>query len=624
MPSVAGVMAAITDEDFQRMLTAFAVRGYEVVKKGQVRKTVLDEKNFRFMEKNPFDGSAGRWEEWSFHLKMTVTSIDSGCGEALEDIKNKAALTRDAAAIRIDSEVKEKFSAELFRVLCWLTTGEANVVVRSVVETGAGFCGFAAWCRLVQRFNPRTPARVLQYLTTVLNPPQIKDVRHLERAVEDWEMRKGKLKSEFDEELSDNICVAILTSMIPRDLQDMVFQMGHTGEELRYKAVRDKVMGIANHRAQMTIPAPMDVGCLDRSASEDQDEEYDGDAWQQVDAVSNLQCYVCGGWGHYAAECATQKNKGKGKGKSKGAVNPGWGKGGEKAAGKGSSAMGKGVDPKGSGKGKGYQGTCFRCGVVGHKAAECQWFSPRQIGEVAPSTPPPALPTVPVAQVAPASASSVGGVWAISQVTVAKEDEESLMDGWTLVRGRWRKAREPVYAMPLREVPTDFRVSAGRFSPLMVSPVVKEDDGQADVCGVATEITVDSAAEESVCPLHWAEQFGLEPVPKGREMKLVNASGGKIAHWGSRKVTMHNEETGRALEMGFQVTDVKKPLLAVSRLCERGNVVQFGPEPHHNFVMNVATGERISMRRRGNSWVLPGELYAQSRFGGRGDGSDSR
>ena len=35
-------MAAITDEDFQRMLTAFAVRGYEVVKKGQVRKTVLD------------------------------------------------------------------------------------------------------------------------------------------------------------------------------------------------------------------------------------------------------------------------------------------------------------------------------------------------------------------------------------------------------------------------------------------------------------------------------------------------------------------------------------------------------------------------------------------------------
>ena len=76
--------------------------------------------------------------------------------------------------------------------------------------------------------------------------------------------------------------------------------------------------------------------------------------------------------------------------------------------------------------------------------------------------------------------------------------------------------------------------------------------------------------------------------------------------------------------MRFEVTDVKKPLLAVSRLCERGNVVQFGPEPHHNFVMNVATGERISMRRRGNSWVLPGELYAQSRFGGRGDGSDSR
>ena len=39
------------------------------------------------------------------------------------------------------------------------------------------------------------------------------------RAVEGWECRRGKLKIEFQEELSENVQVAILTSMVSRDLQ---------------------------------------------------------------------------------------------------------------------------------------------------------------------------------------------------------------------------------------------------------------------------------------------------------------------------------------------------------------------------------------------------------------------
>eukprot|EP00973_Karenia_brevis_P050669 7037633-Karenia_brevis.AAC.1 len=54
------------------------------------------------------------------------------------------------------------------------------------------------------------------------------------------------------------------------------------------------------------------------------------------------------------------------------------------------------------------------------------------------------------------------------------------------------------------------------------------------VGGGPTEITVESGAEESVCPWEWGEHFGCKdaPVP----MRLRNASGRTIPHWGSRKV----------------------------------------------------------------------------------------
>ena len=87
---------------------------------------------------------------------------------------------------------------------------------------------------------------------------------------------------------------------------------------------------------------------------------------------------------------------------------------------------------------------------------------------------------------------------------------------------------------------------------------VEEAETDAEVCGVATAITVDSAAEESVCPRGWAEQFGLDPVAKGRELKLVNASGGEIPHYGSRQIAFRADEAGRLLHMGFEVADVKK------------------------------------------------------------------
>eukprot|EP00973_Karenia_brevis_P055060 7654541-Karenia_brevis.AAC.1 len=54
------------------------------------------------------------------------------------------------------------------------------------------------------------------------------------------------------------------------------------------------------------------------------------------------------------------------------------------------------------------------------------------------------------------------------------------------------------------------------------------------VGGGETEVTVDRGAEESVCPWEWGQQFACR-VPE-ESLKLKNAGGNWIPHWGSREV----------------------------------------------------------------------------------------
>jgi len=92
-------------------------------------------------------------------------------------------------------------------------------------------------------------------------------------------------------------------------------------------------------------------------------------------ARRQLQCDYCGEFGHVANECPYNPNRGKGKGKGIKDEGKGvWpGKAG-KAQGKGlgwAAKAGAGGGKKGGGERKGYQGACWKCHRVGHKAWEC-------------------------------------------------------------------------------------------------------------------------------------------------------------------------------------------------------------------------------------------------------------
>ena len=69
-------------------------------------------------------------------------------------------------------------------------------------------------------------------------------------------------------------------------------------------------------------------------------------------------------------------------------------------------------------------------------------------------------------------------------------------------------------------------------------------------------ITVDSAAEESVCPEDWCVGSEFKAVKPGEEINLINASGGRINHNGERDVRFKAVTSGgqqRVLGLGFQV-----------------------------------------------------------------------
>jgi Fe2+ transport system protein FeoA len=115
-----------------------------------------------------------------------------------------------------------------------------------------------------------------------------------------------------------------------------------------------------------------------------------------------------------------------------------------------------------------------------------------------------------------------------------------------------------------------------------------------------------------VCPPEWGEQFGLV---RGEEVRLNNASGVHIPHYGSRetvfKTKVENENKSaedKLMSMGFEVSEVKKALAAVVKICEKGNLVQFGFNEGESFIQNKKTGDKVFLKRQGGSYVLDVEF----------------
>ena len=545
----------------------------------------------RYKNVKHFAGKREDWEEWYNKVKG---QIKSGCADAFEVVsmvENKMAekdLEADdyASSIALDVaaniEQIEQISARLHNLLTNITTGEANAVVRrSRAENG-----LLAWKRLCADLNPRTLASGVKAINQAMNPIKITDPKKADVMIDLWEDKVSKLMIEYNEQLSNKVKLAALYGMLPKDFQEKVLDKcsvnwDQVKEEEAGKilnTLKEDIKNIAKSRKDACAPTPMECDqitgkgmdiperCEDFQGAQHEDWWHDqqGCEGMDINAVGKGQykgkgkgkCHNCGQEGHYKYNCPHKGymkgyDKGGGKGQSRGS----WEKGG-------------------GGKGYGQPRACFTCGSLDHLARFCP--SNKQVNEISSG---------------PIGEPEILFIGATEVVKAQKtKDIEMKM--------------EDVDVCVLDDVDWD---GDGVKCSLRDERQVMSVDGKGTWISMGQgEITVDSAADESCWPEDMGGAFQIRA--SKRNIRLRAANGTDMKHLGEKDVTFKDSDSGTVMGMTFQVTEVKKALAAVWRLAEKGNIVQFGPEEHHNYILNLATKKKIKMQRKGGSYVLKVEF----------------
>ena len=87
-------------------------------------------------------------------------------------------------------------------------------------------------------------------------------------------------------------------------------------------------------------------------------------------------------------------------------------------------------------------------------------------------------------------------------------------------------------------------------------------------------------------------------IPRGKWKRVeIGTEEGEV------KVCAVEKET-KQMCLGFQVADVKKPLISVRRIVEKGSHVCFGPREEDNYIINKKTGDKMMLKANGKGSYL--------------------
>ena len=578
----------------------------------------------KFIKADSFSGDASKWDDWSFKFKRSVNTMNRDMcrlmtvWESREDeIDEEQHMSRDF----------QQRSAELYDILCERCDGEALMIIRQVNDME----GVRAWQKLFNRYNPRTMARGLRLLSEAVNPPRAKSLADVETLVSRWEDRVKRLETQFQETISDKMRMAIFTNIMPVAIQDYIYT--HADKETKYVQLREKVQAmIGNKISVSTGPVPMDIGDV-KGKSDDNDDHCGDYYWDdiEVDGVGDDYCLRCGGYGHYAKDCPT-KSKGKGKGLDKGK-----GKGFFKGKGdynnnvkgkgdynynygaKGKSDYNHNAKGKGkSSKGKGYQGTCWNCGKVGHKANECNTRAAYLVEEAEDDE----------------QVEGIGGVWEVLVANVTTADAPRT-SRWGPTASTTRTTASAPATTPIGQkgptttndlqkttVAKKVYTSGATTASSRTSGKKTACASPTNPCGRMTTSTQDSTQDNTTTMdssgKTWAQvvtQGGKTTMyPPGlKAMKTHNRFTALQRHEDDDDIDEVNEvhthtSTGekwtRPSSMTFNLAGVTKPLASAAQVVASGNRIVLDPQPDQCFVENVKTGERMRLREHRGVYVF--------------------
>ena len=231
----------------------------------------------------------------------------------------------------------------------------------------------------------------------------------------------------------------------------------------------------------------------------------------------------------------------------------------------GKGKSGKGDDHKG--KGRGYQGVCWNCGKVGHKANECAFAEARVRGRGG------------IVEEA-----DVGGVWMVGNVEVEtvnmKLKQVEVPPGLDLVWSQVGRRGKKKMSWPIdaeAEIKQDYHnesywsFAANRFE-------VFKDDLEEDI------------EEAETGDSQW------------RMFRKIEVPAGAV------KAADYKPKLSRESKMRFNVAKVQKPLASAAKVVEAGNKISVGPNPEDNSIGNITTGERIGLRVEKGTFVFDVEF----------------
>ena len=589
-----------------------------------------------------FKGDETKYGEWMAKL---LAFLRMSTPQAVDWIKwactEKQTITEETISTQFEITEEEvtSFSERLYAILLSCTEDDPFRICYSVSDGN----GLEAMRLLMKRYEPRTPGTKRALLKAIINNPPAKKPDETEKNLLAVENLIRKYEVMAGEPLPEDLRITVIIDLCPRDLRE---HLELSTKEMTYKEVRDEISNYVERKRDSfsTNLKAMEVDSAERwdttnyawwggEGEERGHEGASGDGtWEDVQQITQKGYKGYRGYG----------SKGHG---SKGySGKPGYmhEKGGRTGAWEKGFGKNKGYGEKGKGKGykDGFAGQCYWCGEWGHSQSRCphkdEYMNEmrRQRGEKGGAK----GGANNVEQEEDASCHDHGhaleslehkrGVVMWRSLcslesnpffALTEDDEAQLEDAQqhmmqtqmemqTLRVGRWRKKKADVDLIEVAELST----TADSDTEITFKELNAVGGSQED----GLWITVDYGASENVISELAAPEFVTKPSEGSkRRIKYIAANGSIMTNKGEKEVKVVTEEGHRCM-LRMQVTDVKKPLMSVSRICDAGHKVVFTPAGGE--IVHLKSGQTTKFHRIDNVYRLKVGLAKNADFAGPG------